>query len=119
MTLNFKYVRNQNEYHLFVKQMKDRFEYRQDWESFFGIHSVMTDKEIIYDFNSLIVVPPEYPCFLYCNFIDKDIHARARVIDFLPTRKVISSRYPNWYRNLSMVINQEILVDGVALEVEE
>ena len=117
MTLNFKYVRNQNEYHLFVKQMKDGFEYRQDWESFFGIHSVMTDKEIVYDFDSLIVVPPEYPCFLYCNFIDKDIHARARVIDFLPVRKIVNSK--NWCRSLNIVVNQEILVDGVALEVEE
>lgn len=115
MTVNFKYVRNQNEYHLFVKQMRDRFEYRQDWENFFGVCSMAIDEDIVWAIGSTEVRPPEYPCFLYCNFIDKTVNPRARVIDFLPVSKVISDKYKNWYRNLSMVINENILVDGVEL----
>ena len=106
--MNFKYVRNHDEYLLFVEQMKYNFGYIHDWADFFGIKDINFIK-------GLKVFPPEYPCFLYCNFIDKTVHPRARVIDFLPVSYVINNKYKNWYKNLSMVINEDILVDGVEL----
>jgi len=107
--MNFKYVRNKAEYLLFVEQRKSSFDYLHDWEDFFGIRYYQ-DSEHLAD---ITVCPPDYPAFIYCNFIDTKPKFPVRSIDFLPVSQIINSKYKNWCHNLNMVINDNILVDGV------